>query len=155
MSIVVSGNGDNQNLLREFATLTSHGFTFAASYCYSLVTKATRWSFSPFILVYPVISYLVAPLLIFVAMIINVSFLAPFGAARYILSFLYPIYVFCGVACITGVVVGVGGRLLSALLTRAFAKTEGDRSHPINTLVAKGGNRRGRRRRLRISEEDT
>ncbi|KAF9790347.1 hypothetical protein BJ322DRAFT_382719 [Thelephora terrestris] len=152
---VVSGDGDNQRPLREFASHTRHGFTFVISLCYSFVSNLTRWSLSPFVLVHPVISYLVAPLLVFVTMIINISLLAPFSAARYVLSSLYPIYVFCGIACITGVVVGIGGRVLSALLTRAFAKTERGGGPPTNLLAAKGSDRRGRRRRLRVGEGDT
>jgi len=110
---------------------------------------------SPFTFAYPAISYLVAPLLVFVVTVINVSFLAPLSTARYILSSLYPIYVFCGVACITGIVVGMGGRGLAALLAGIFATMDQDGSTPTNVPVARGGERRSRRRRLRIKEEDT
>lgn len=155
MSIVVSDDSNNQSSLHEVAALTIHIFTVAISFSYSFVSNITRWSFSPFILVYPLISYLVAPLLVFAATIINISFLTPFSVTCYIFDSLYPIYVFCGVACITGIVVGMGGRGLSALLTKTFAKTEQHRSTPTGARAEKTSERRSRRRRLRLRGEDT
>ena len=149
-----TGNGSHQGQLREFAAFTSHAFTIATSFSFSLVSNATRLSFSPFILAYPAISYLVAPLLVFAVMIVNISVLSPLSMAQHILSSLYPVYVFCGFACITGVVVGLGGRGISALLTRAFARLEQDWSAPTDAPATRGTGRRSRRRRLRIQEED-
>jgi len=155
MSVIVSGDGNNPSSIHEIAALTIHIFTLAVSFSYSFVSNITRWSFSPFILVYPPISYLVAPLLAFAAMIINIFFLTPFRMTCYVFNSLYPVYVFCGVACITGIVVGMGGRRLSALLTRAFARTEQHGSTPTRARAEKTSERRSRRRRLRLREEDT
>lgn len=148
-----NSDGSHQGQLREFAAFSTHAFAVATSFCVSFVSNVTRWSFSPFILVYPAISYLIAPILVFLAMVINVSVLEPLGTARYLLSSLYPVYVFCGVACITGIVVGVGGRGLSALLTKAIVKSVQQESAPTDTPVASRTERRNRRRRLRIREE--
>jgi len=155
MSTGVSGSGSNQGQLRELAALANHAFAVTSSFCYSFVASATRWSFSPFILAYPPISYLVAPLLVFVAVVINIFVLAPLSTARYLASSFYPVYVFCGVACITGIVVGMGGRGISALLTRMFTTSEQKWSAPADIPTARGIGRRSRRRRLRIKEEDT
>jgi len=149
-----TGNGSHQGQLREFAAFATHAFTIATSFCFSLVSNATRLSFSPFILAYPAISYLVAPLLVFAVMVVNISVLSPLSAAHYLLNSLYPVYVFCGFACITGVVVGLGGRGISALLTRAFARSEQGRSTPTDAPATRGTERRSRRRRLRIQGED-
>ena len=154
MSTGALGNGSHQGQLREFAAFATHVFTAATSFCFSLVSNATRWSFSPFLFAYPAISYLVAPLLVFAVMVVNISVLSPLSAAQYLLSSLYPVYVFCGFACITGIVVGVGGRGLSVLLTRALASSEQDGSSPTDAPAARGAERRSRRRRLRIKEED-
>lgn len=154
MSTSVLGDGSHQGQLREFAAFATNAFTFATSFSFSLVSSATRLSFSPFILAYPAISYLVAPFLVFAVMVVNISVLSPLSAARYLLSSLYPVYVFCGFACITGVVVGLGGRGLSALLTRAFARSEQDGSAPADVPMARETERRSRRRRLRMQEED-
>lgn len=155
MSTSASGDGGHQGQLREFATSATHAIAVATSFCFSLVSSATLWSFSPFILVYPAVSYLVAPLLVFVAMVIKISILAPLSAARYLLGSLYPVYVFCGVACITGIVVGMGGRGLAALLTRALVTSEQDGGAPTDVPVARGTETRNRRRRLRIKGRDT
>jgi hypothetical protein len=127
----------------------------AASFCYSFVSNATRWAFSPFILVYPAISYLVAPLLVSAAMVVNISVLAPLSVARYLLSSLYPVYVFCSVACIVGVAVGMGGRGLTVLLTKTLTGSEQGGGAPADVPAARRIERRSRRRRLRIKEDDT
>lgn len=44
--------------------------------------------------------------------------LMPFKTAAYLLDALYPLYVFCGVACITGCLLGLGGRYLSDVLVK-------------------------------------
>lgn len=148
-----SGDGSNQGQLREFAVLANHALTVVSSFCYSFVSSTARWSFSPFVLVYPAISYLVAPLLVSVVMVINISILTPFTVARYLLNSLYPVYVFCGVACITGIVAGVGGRGISTLLTRMFATSEQDGTAPTHVPAARRSGRRSRRR-LRTKDED-
>jgi len=155
MSTSAPGSGNNQGQLREFAALANHTLTVVASFCFSFVSNATRWSFSPFILVYPAVSYIVAPLLVSAVMVVNISVWAPLSVARYLLSALYPVYVLCSVACITGIVVGMGGRGLTALLTKIFAEPEQDGNAPANVPAARGIERRSRRRRLRIKEEDT
>jgi hypothetical protein len=151
MSIVVSASGNNQNQLREFAVLASHIFTLVLSFSYSFISNVTRWSFSPLFLAFPVISYLVAPFLVLATLIVKVSFLTPLSVAHHILHSLYPIYAFCSVACIAGILVGIAGRSLSVRLTRAFEKKELDETAP----VVRGNERRNRRRRLRMREEDT
>ena len=152
-----TGDSSNQpqGQLGEFAVLANHVFAVAVSFCYSLISNATRWTLSPFFLVYPAISYLLAPITVSVAMVIDISVLAPLSVARYLLSSLYPVYVFCSIACITGIVAGMGGRGLSALLTRMFARSEQNGSAPTDVPAARGIERRSRRRRLRIKEEDT
>jgi len=154
MSTGVLGDGSHQGKLREFAAFATHAFTVATSFCFSLVSNVTRLSFSPFVLAYPAISYLVAPLLVFAMMTVNIFVLSPLSATRYLLSSLYPVYVFCGFACITGVALGLGGRGLSALLTRTFVRSEQDGSAPTDVPAARDTERRNRRRRLRIQEED-
>jgi hypothetical protein len=154
-TVVSDNNSSNHGQLREFVLLTTRAFTIAASFSYSFVSNATRWSFPPFILVYHAISSLLAPLLVFGLMIIHVFILAPLNVTRYVLSSLYPIYIFCVVACITGIVVGMGGRGLSALLIRALATAEQGRSAAMNVPAKSGGARRSRRRRLRVREEES
>lgn len=146
-----TGASRDSSQTREFAAFATNAFVVATSFCFSFVSNATRWSFSPFILIYPVISYLAAPLLVFAATVINIFVMVPLSMAHHLLISLYPVYVFCGVACVTGIVVGMGGRGLSAILTRTLAASEQDGSTDI---PAGGAERRNRRRRRRIKEED-
>lgn len=154
MSTGVLGDDSDQGQLRDLAAFASNVFTITTSFCFSFVSNATRWTFSPLTLAYPSISYLLAPFLVFAATVINVSILAPLSAARDLLNSLYPVYVFCGVACITGIMVGLGGRGISVLLTRTLATSEQEENAPMDIPEARRGERRNRRRRLRIKEED-
>ena len=148
MSTVVSGNSNNHSQLTQLSALATHIFLAA----HALVSNLSRWFFEPFIFLYPSISYLVSPLLHFVAIIANLVFITPLAATRYLLTSLYPLYVFCGVACITGIAVGMTGRALSAFLTSTLvAEPEQDLSASVPTIS--GNERRSRRRSLRIREE--
>ena len=146
-SIVVSTTSNNQNQLREFAVLTGDTFALLLSF----IPNALRWSFSPLFLAFPIISYIVAPFLVLFTLIVKVSFLTPFTVANYILHSLYPIYVFCGIASIAGILIGIAGRFISVRLTRVFEKKDRDKGAP----AARGNERRNRRNRLRMREEDT
>ena len=53
------------------------------------------------------------------------------------------------------IVVGMGGRGLAALLTRALVTSEQDGGAPTDVPVARGTETRSRRRRLRIKGRDT
>ena len=142
---VVSGDGNNHSHpSSESLDNALHIFLLALSLCHSLVSNLTNLLFSPFIFLYPFLSYLLSPIIHFLATIANLLFLTPFTTTRYFLNSFYPIYAFCGVACITGIVVGVGARGISALLTRAFARTE-----KVPTVTEH--DRRSRRRRVRMS----
>lgn len=77
----------------------------------------------------PIILYFLAPALVFFDILADVFLRVPYQLSLYILDAFYPIYVFCGVACITGAVIGIMGRLASKLLVdmvqgRYFAPPE-------------------------------
>ena len=155
MSTVVSGNGNNQTeeTLSDFPALAGHLLLVILSFpARTIVSNLTRWSFSPFIFLYPILSYLVSPLLLFVAMIANLSFIIPFNTTHYIITSLYPVYLFCGVACIAGVAIGIGGRSVSTFLTKSFEKAEGDESGSTHVPAIRGDERRSGRRRRRVRE---
>ncbi|KAK7045265.1 hypothetical protein R3P38DRAFT_2883270 [Favolaschia claudopus] len=60
---------------------------------------------------FPLLLYLLAPLFIFIQLLLEVLVHAPYRATLYVADVVYPAYVFVGVACITGALVGLGGRL--------------------------------------------
>lgn len=60
----------------------------------------------------------------------------PYQIVVYILQALYPLYVFVGVACISGLVVGFGARQVVSLVGSALL---GSREKKNSTGVASGG----------------
>jgi len=64
------------------------------------------------------------------------------------LDLFYPVYVFCGVACITGTLVGLSGRLITGILVDA-AHDEHMRKQKLELV------KRGKRvRRVKLQLED-
>ena len=71
----------------------------------------------PFLAPLAVLLYVFAPAIVFVQVILEVLVFIPYRACAYLADAVYPLYVFCGVACITGVLVGGLGRVLSSWVT--------------------------------------
>ncbi|KAF8716092.1 hypothetical protein AX14_012434 [Amanita brunnescens Koide BX004] len=69
----------------------------------------------------PVALYILSPIFTLCNVLFDMLVLMPFKAAVYLLDALYPLYVFCGVACITGCLLGLVGRYLSDVLVRMTA----------------------------------
>jgi len=65
--------------------------------------------------------YLLAPFTTFAAILISITLYTPYRFILWLLDALFPVYVLCGVACITGSILGLGGRTLSLSLVRAVA----------------------------------
>ncbi|KAH6890936.1 hypothetical protein BKA70DRAFT_1327123 [Coprinopsis sp. MPI-PUGE-AT-0042] len=65
----------------------------------------------------PVALFLLSPITTFLHYLAAVFFFIPYTYGLYVATeVIHPIYVFCGVACLTGVLLGLLGRTLSALL---------------------------------------
>src|SRR4051794_26084469 len=60
----------------------------------------------------PVLLYIFAPVIVFMDIITTIFIRAPYAVVVYLLDALFPLYVFCGVACITGGIIGLTARLL-------------------------------------------
>ncbi|RDB17527.1 hypothetical protein Hypma_001260 [Hypsizygus marmoreus] len=118
-----------------------------------LISKATSsfLAFSPL----PIIFYFLAPAFVFFEIATDVFLRFPYQVALYLLDAFYPIYVFCGVACITGALVGVTGRLVAGLLVDlsqgAYWMTPTPAPAPATPVapVAVKKEKRVRRRRIR------
>lgn len=65
----------------------------------------------------PAILYILSPLIVFCQIIVGVFFLVPYNAIVGFFVAIQPVYVFCGVACITGAVIGLGGRGVAGVLS--------------------------------------
>ena len=64
----------------------------------------------------PILLYLFAPLIVFCQLVATIFLFAPYKSILYLLDAFYPLYVLAGVACITGGLLGIGGRGLSLLM---------------------------------------
>lgn len=63
----------------------------------------------------PLIRYILSPVIVFGQIILGLFFIVPYHIIVDFFVAVQPFYVFCGVACITGAVVGLGGRFLAGL----------------------------------------
>ncbi|KAJ4469889.1 hypothetical protein J3R30DRAFT_1522484 [Lentinula aciculospora] len=72
---------------------------------------------SPLAILFSISLYLFAPAIVFMEALLDVFVFLPYNLAVYVVDAMYPVYVFCGVACITGAVVGMLARQLVIWLT--------------------------------------
>ncbi|KZT27403.1 hypothetical protein NEOLEDRAFT_1048991, partial [Neolentinus lepideus HHB14362 ss-1] len=63
---------------------------------------------------YRPLSYLLAPAVLFVTIVLNLFVWTPLAAIKYLADQVYPIYLLVGMACICGAVVGVVTRSVAA-----------------------------------------
>jgi len=95
----------------------------SASFLLSSIPVITSTLFSvfstlvSFVSPIPIILYALAPVIVFFQIAVGLLVVAPYKLAIYFFDSVYPIYVFFGVACITGSVIGFGGRSLAVFLT--------------------------------------
>lgn len=71
----------------------------------------------------PIALYILSPIFTLCSVLFDMLVLMPFKAAVYLFDALYPLYVFCGVACIMGCLLGLGGRYLSDVLVKMVAES--------------------------------
>ncbi|RXW20363.1 hypothetical protein EST38_g5494 [Candolleomyces aberdarensis] len=72
----------------------------------------------------PMILYILAPFTVFFGYIGHIFIFAPYSTLVYLLDALHPLYVFCGVACLTGLLVGWIGRTVARLFVGSVAYSE-------------------------------
>jgi hypothetical protein len=106
------------------------GFSFSYQASISFLQLTRR-----FMVFIPILVYLLAPFTIFIGYIGHIFIFAPYSTLVYLLDAVHPLYVFCGVACLTGVLVGYIGRTVARLLVGAFAYPEA--SEDASTDVVK------------------
>ncbi|KAG7443598.1 uncharacterized protein BT62DRAFT_1008956 [Guyanagaster necrorhizus] len=81
--------------------------------------RAVQWALSkasyPVILLspFPVFIYVFAPLIVFTQVALDIVVFTPARTILSLLELVYPLYVLMGIACITGLLVGGIGRLLT------------------------------------------
>jgi len=66
--------------------------------------------------------YVIAPVTTFFELVVTLFITTPYHAAAYLLEALYPIYVFLGVAVITGGLLGIMSRVVSIVIVYVVAE---------------------------------
>uniref|UniRef100_A0A8H7XK45 Uncharacterized protein n=1 Tax=Psilocybe cubensis TaxID=181762 RepID=A0A8H7XK45_PSICU len=136
--------------------------TFASSVVRT--TFAFIWSlFHPLLRLspLPIILYVLGPAIVFVDIFTTVFIRAPYTIIVYLMEALYPLYVFCGVACITGVILGLSARIISRLIVAAMSAEEEpphmdeneDEPRLDSDLKGKGRQREPERVRVKVKVE--
>ncbi|KAF5326249.1 hypothetical protein D9611_000651 [Ephemerocybe angulata] len=69
----------------------------------------------------PILAYIFAPVTVFLGYLFYIFVFAPYSTLLYLLEALHPLYVFCGVACLTGILLGLVGRGVAAVLIAFLA----------------------------------
>ncbi|KAJ6517700.1 hypothetical protein DFH09DRAFT_1373013 [Mycena vulgaris] len=69
---------------------------------------------------FPLLLYILAPIIVFVQILLDVAVYSPYRAVVYMADAFHPAYVFLGVACIVGALVGLSGRLTVLGITYLF-----------------------------------
>ncbi|GLB44383.1 hypothetical protein LshimejAT787_1700100 [Lyophyllum shimeji] len=119
-----------ERILPYVASLLSAGLSFASAFTrfLSVLLSSSLTFFSPL----PLIAYLFAPLIVFLDVLTDIAVRWPHRLALYALDALYPVYVFCGVACIVGVLLGTAGRVVAVFLVQFFVGKEGEGARPAS-----------------------
>lgn len=112
----------------------------ASKYVFGLIVSLfqTLLHLSPF----PIILYVIAPLTVFLDLVVAIFIRAPYNGVLYLLDALFPLYVFCGVACITGGLLGLTGRILCRILIHLIRRGE----EPVKRKLRPEEDRKGKGR---------
>jgi hypothetical protein len=61
--------------------------------------------------------YIFSPIIVFVEIALDSLFITPYNIAVYLFDALQPVYVFFGLACLCGALIGITGRVLVWILS--------------------------------------
>lgn len=103
------------------ASKTSTILVAGVSYLIHAFVILTSWISYPMLIIVtaplPFILYVLSPILVFGQIVLGGLFILPYNAIVDLFVALQPFYVFCGVACISGAIVGIGGRLIAGVVS--------------------------------------
>lgn len=120
----------------------------------SLLAQASSVIVAPLYLLWPLTLQLLSPITVILSVVLHAAVFTPCTVLYKTIAALYPLYVFCTTACLTGAVVGVFGRYIVVTVLGAFAPSKHpSRRKTIQTQASLPANhplRRRRRRSVRI-----
>ncbi|KAJ3818388.1 hypothetical protein F5878DRAFT_722206 [Lentinula raphanica] len=97
-------------LANHSAKLARFLFRLASSVTQATFLYPSALVLSPLAVLLSISLYILAPVTVFIQTLHNLLVLTPYHVVTYLLEAIYPVYVFCGVACITGAIVGILAR---------------------------------------------
>jgi hypothetical protein len=77
----------------------------------------------------PIILYLLSPAIVFAEVVLDMLVATSYHISLYLLDAFYPVYVLCGVACIVGALLGIGGRMTTTMLVDMAVGPNERRTH--------------------------
>jgi hypothetical protein len=140
----------NSPPITQLIPLISKTWTFlvaAASYLIHAFIFLASWISYPMLVIVkaplPFILYILSPVIVFGQILFGGLFIFPYNAIVEFFVELQPFYVFCGVACISGAVIGMGGRLVAESISAAIMENGrvGDRTSAQASLEGKSRKR--------------
>jgi len=121
------------------------------SYIFWVALSAVAYLITPLTLLASALAYIFAPPILLLRALVDILVITPYHVTVYIFQALYPVYVFVGVACIIGAVIGLLARTLANMAGKAlmggtsegvYAKTpERSRSQVRRRISGKGKKR--------------
>ncbi|KAF5391785.1 hypothetical protein D9757_001647 [Collybiopsis confluens] len=100
-------------LILSYTAQTARKFGLFASWLIrSTLSYPTFLVLSPLAHILSITFYILGPFIVFGQILLDALLLTPFNILLYLLDAVYPLYVFFGVACITGTIVGLLARQL-------------------------------------------
>ncbi|KAH9945231.1 uncharacterized protein BXZ73DRAFT_38500 [Epithele typhae] len=118
----------------ELARFLAHLFTVSYRFFSQTTLTLVLSIFAPLTLIYSPISYLLAPVFVFLRVLLDLFIFTPYAIAASIARNVYPIYVFVGTALLCAICVGLVARAISSSIQHVlFAPPE----QPVSPNEAK------------------
>ena len=96
------------------------------------------------------LTYILAPFITFSSILFVIAVGTPFSLLKWLLEALFPLYVFCGVACITGGLLGFCGRFLCSIIIKSLSaeRWQNDKKYYQETPKTDTDERKAKRRKI-------
>ncbi|KAI6037871.1 hypothetical protein EDC04DRAFT_3114059 [Pisolithus marmoratus] len=118
----------------------------------SLLLRALSFIIVPLYWLWPLTLQLLSPITIILSVVLHAAVFTPCSVLYKAIAALYPLYVFCATACITGAIMGVFGRYIIVSILGIFTlwRNPSHRKTIQSSLPANHPLRRRKRRSVRI-----
>lgn len=137
---VVERSAPISEILPLLSKIVSFSLGFVSATTRFLVSIISWVSYPIFLLLkapIPLLLYVLSPFIAFGQIVLGLFFVVPYNAVVDVFLAVQPFYVFCGVACITGALVGIGGRYFAAAVSTVILGPEAIEGLKVDALDEK------------------